>query len=70
MVGYHINIPDSEQSPLKVAQVSKVPIDVLNKDVHILTLHYLEVTAVNLADSVTINGIDYKKGMIVPPRIL
>lgn len=66
MVGYHLNIPESEQSPLKVAQVSKVPIDVLNEDVvHILTLKYPEVTAVNLANSVSINGIEYKKGMIV-----
>lgn len=61
-----MNIPEGEQSPLKVAQVSKVPIDVLNEDVvHILTLQYPEVTAVNLANSVTNNGIDYKKGMIV-----
>lgn len=63
MVGYYMNIPESEQSPLKVAQVSKVPIDVLNKDiVHILTLKYPEVTTVNLANSVSSNGIDYKKG--------
>lgn len=66
MVGYHLNIPESEQSPLKVAQVSKVPNEVLNEGVgHILTLKYPEVTAVNLTNSVSINGIKYKRGMIV-----
>jgi len=66
MVGYNMLIPDSEKSYLEVAQVSKVSIDVLNEDiVNILTQKYPEVTAVNLAHSVPINGIHYKKDMIV-----
>lgn len=54
-----------KKSSLEVAQDSKVPIDVLNRNVNILSQKYPEVTAVNLACSVTINGINYKKGMIV-----
>lgn len=57
---------DAEKSSLEVTQVSKVPIDVLNNDVlNSLTQKYPGITAVNLAHSVTINGINYRKGMIV-----
>lgn len=66
MVSYHMLTSDAEKSPLEVSKVSKVPIDVLNSDVlNTLTQKYPEITAVNLSHSVTINGITYKKGMIV-----
>lgn len=78
MVGYNMFIHDYETLFLEVANISKVPIDVLNEDiVNTLTQKYPEVTAVNLAHSVTINGNTYQKGMIVlhgsfgwSPRIL
>ncbi len=66
MVGYNMLMPDRETLFLEVANILKVPIDVLNEDVvNTLTQKYPEVTAVNLAHSVTINGNTYKKGMTV-----
>lgn len=67
MVCYNMIIPDDkDKSFLEVAHVSKVPIDVLNDDVvHTIHQMYPDVTAVNLAQSVTLNGNNYKKGMIV-----
>ena len=66
MVGYNMLIPDSETLLLEVANISKVPTDVLNEDyMNTLTQKYSEVTDVNLAHIVTINGNTYKKSMIV-----
>lgn len=63
MVSY---CPDNEKPSMDVAHVSKVPIDVLNEDVlNTITQTYPDITDVNLAQSVTVNGINYKKGMIV-----
>ena len=66
MVAYNMLCPDDEKSALEVEQVSKVPIDILNEDVvNTITQKYPKITAVNLAQIVTVNGINYKKGMIV-----
>jgi len=66
MIAHHMLCPDAENSSLDVVQISKVPIDVLNENVvNTVTQKYPEITTVNLAQNVTVNGIKYKKGMIV-----
>jgi len=66
MVSYNMLCPDNEKPSLDVAKVSKVPIDVLNEDVlNTITQTYPDISDVNLAQSVTVSGINYKKGMIV-----
>lgn len=66
MIAHHMLCPDNEISSLDVVQISKVPIDVLSEHVvNTFTQKCPEITTVNFAESVTVNGIKYKKGMIV-----
>lgn len=66
MIAHYMLCPDNENLSLDVVQISEVPIDVLNEDVvSTIARKYPEITTVNLAQSVTVNGIRYKKGMIV-----
>lgn len=66
MIAHHLLCPDNENLPLDVSKISEVPIDVLNDDVvNMMSQKYPEITTVNIAQSATVNGIKYKKGMIV-----
>lgn len=59
-------VPNYEKLSLEVSHVSKVPLYFVNDDVvHTINQMYPDVTAVNLARSVTFNSNNYKKGMIV-----
>lgn len=66
MVAYNLLRPDNEKSSLEVLQTSRVSIDILHDDaVNSLVQKHPEISEINLAQSVTVNGIRYKKGMIV-----
>lgn len=66
MIAHHMLCPDNENLSLDVVQISEVPIDVLNADVvNTIARKYPEITTVNPAQSVTVNGTKYKKGNIV-----
>lgn len=68
MIAYHINA-SHHISTLEVANVSTLPVDVLNKEVVVsLRQKYPKMNEVHLAKNATIKGISYRIGMLIPYR--
>ncbi|RVE72780.1 hypothetical protein OJAV_G00041440 [Oryzias javanicus] len=66
MMSYNIFSLSCDKSSLEVEQVSTVPLDVLNEEVaNILCQKYPDLTVVHLALNVSVDGINYRRGMII-----
>ncbi len=66
MISHSIFSSSCEKNNLKVEQVSTVPLDVLKEEVAIsLSQKYPDLTVVNLAHNVYVDGINFRSGMII-----
>lgn len=66
MIAFHLHSSSLKRTSFEVKNVSLLPVEVLNKEIaHSIIQRYPNVSEVSLAKSVTVNGISYKKGMIL-----
>lgn len=66
MIGHYMYSSHGEKSSLEVARVSTVPVEILKEDVALsFTQKYPDASVVNLAENVSVGGINYRKGMII-----
>ena len=65
-MAHHLHMLSFPKSPLEVANVSSLPIDVLKEDIAFaLKQRHPELDGVCLAKSVTYNGLNCRNGMIL-----
>lgn len=56
----------TETSSLTVSAVSTVSVDILHQDVQkVLQLAYLDITHIQLTKNSSVNGVNYREGMVV-----
>ncbi|KAK7898452.1 hypothetical protein WMY93_019305 [Mugilogobius chulae] len=66
MMGHYLHLSDGEKTSLQVSHISPVPVEVLKDDIAVcFSQKYPDIAVVNFAQSVTVDGANYKKGMIV-----
>lgn len=66
MMAYHLECANIEKSSMSVSDVSTVPVGILNQDVvNSLKQTYPDVTCIHLAKNVSVDGVNYRNGMIV-----
>ncbi|KAL6476470.1 hypothetical protein MHYP_G00149690 [Metynnis hypsauchen] len=66
LMAHHFYMCSLPKSPLEVANVSTLPIDILNEDIALaIKRKYPDMNCVHLAKSATYNGLTYRTGMIL-----
>lgn len=66
MMAYHLESTTTEKSSLTVTAFSTVSIEILHHDVQRdLKLKYPDISLVQLTKTVSVNGTNYRPGMIV-----
>lgn len=66
MMVYHLECATAKKSSINVSHVSTVSVGILNQDVvYVLKETYPDVTYVHLARNVSVDGINYRNGMII-----
>lgn len=60
MIGHYMHLSSCE-----VAWVSTVPVEILKAAVAPLTQKYPDATVVNLAQNVSVDGTNYRNGMVI-----
>lgn len=66
MIGHYMHSSSCEKPSLEVARVSTVPVEILKEDVALsFTQKYPDATVVNLAQNVSVDGINYRNGMVI-----
>ncbi|XP_054592203.1 uncharacterized protein [Nothobranchius furzeri] len=69
MIAYHLSSPSFSTSELEVSAVSTLPVDLLKDEIaQTIRDRFPDTPEVHLTQSVTVNGITYKKGMVLVHR--
>lgn len=66
MMGYHMKLTSFQKSAPEVTNVSTLPVDVLKQEIaQAIYQNFPGTTEVHLVNSLTSNGVNFRKGMIV-----
>lgn len=66
MIGHYMHSASFVNLPIQVCHGSPVPAEVLKDDIsHCIYQTYPDITVVNLTQNVTVDGINYKQGMLL-----
>lgn len=69
MMAYHLESTTTKKSELSVSAVSKVSVEILHQDVqNIVKQKYPDITHIQLTTNASVNGMNYREGMIVVYR--